>query len=67
MEHQKLYLAQIQFAFATPTSSKIPFILDSSVSIINRGKIRVAANLGKKNSKGVALDKLETQLMQKKP
>ena len=43
--------------FATPTSSKIPFILDSSVSIINRGKIRVAANLGKKIPKGVALDK----------
>ena len=43
--------------FATPTSSKIPFILDSSVSMINRGKIRVAANSGKKIPKGVALDK----------
>ena len=26
--------------FGTPTSSKIPFILDTSVSVINRGKIR---------------------------
>ncbi len=43
--------------FGTPTSSKIPFILDTSVSIINRGKIRVAARTGKKIPKGVALDK----------
>ena len=44
--------------FGTPTSSKIPFILDTSVSVINRGKIRVAAKIGKKIPKGVALDKL---------
>ncbi len=44
--------------FGTPTSSKIPFILDSSVSMINRGKIRVAAKTGKKIPEGVALDKL---------
>ena len=43
--------------FGTPTSSKIPFILDSSVSMINRGKIRVAASAGKKIPEGVALDK----------
>ena len=43
--------------FGTPTSSKIPFILDSSVSMINRGKIRVAARTGKKIPTGVALDK----------
>ena len=43
--------------FATPTSSKIPFILDTSVSVINRGKIRVAARTGKKIPQGVALDK----------
>jgi len=43
--------------FGTPTSSKIPFILDSSVSMINRGKIRVAARTGKKIPDGVALDK----------
>jgi len=43
--------------FGTPTSSKIPFILDTSVSIINRGKIRVAAKTGKKIPAGVALDK----------
>ena len=43
--------------FGTPTSSKIPFILDTSVSIINRGKIRMAAKLGNKIPRGVALDK----------
>ncbi len=44
--------------FGAPTGSKIPFILDTSVSIINRGKIRVAARSGKKIPEGVALDKL---------
>ena len=43
--------------FGTPTSSKVPFILDTSVSMINRGKIRVAAKTGKKIPEGVALDK----------
>ena len=43
--------------FGTPTSSKTPFILDTSVSVINRGKIRVAATTGKKIPEGVALDK----------
>ena len=43
--------------FATPTSSKVPFILDTSVSVINRGKIRVAARTRKKIPQGVALDK----------
>ena len=43
--------------FGTPTSSKTPFILDTSVSVINRGKIRVAAKTGKKIPEGVALDK----------
>ena len=43
--------------FGTPTSSKIPFILDTSVSVINRGKIRFAARTGQKIPKGVALDK----------
>jgi len=42
--------------FGTPTSSQIPFILDSSMSLINRGKIRVAAQTGKKIPYGVALD-----------
>ena len=37
--------------FGTPTSSKVPFILDTSVSVINRGKIRVAARNGKKYQK----------------
>jgi len=43
--------------FGTPTSTKIPFILDTSVSMINRGKIRIAAKTGQKIPKGVALDK----------
>ena len=43
--------------FGTPTGSKIPFILDTSISMINRGKIRVAAREGGKIPKGVALDK----------
>ena len=43
--------------FGTPTGSKIPFILDTSVSLINRGKIRVAAKTDNKIPEGVALDK----------
>ena len=43
--------------FGTPTSSKVPFILDTSVSMINRGKIRVAARTRSKIPEGVALDK----------
>jgi L-2-hydroxycarboxylate dehydrogenase (NAD+) len=43
--------------FGTPTGSKVPFILDTSISIINRGKIRVAAREGEKIPEGVALDK----------
>ena len=43
--------------FGTPTGSKIPFILDTSISMINRGKIRVAARNNQKIPPGVALDK----------
>jgi len=43
--------------FGTPTGSKVPFILDTSISMINRGKIRVAARNNKKIPAGVALDK----------
>ena len=43
--------------FGTPTGSNVPFILDTSVSVINRGKIRLAAKLAKKISKNAALDK----------
>jgi L-2-hydroxycarboxylate dehydrogenase (NAD+) len=43
--------------FGAPTGSKIPFILDTSISMINRGKIRVAAKNNQKIPKGVALDK----------
>ena len=44
-------------AFGFPSFKKKPFIFDSSMSKINRGKIRVAAKLGKKIPYGVALDK----------
>ena len=47
--------------FGSPTGSNIPFILDTSVSMINRGKIRVAAKNGKKIPEGVALDKYGNQ------
>ena len=43
--------------FGTPTGSKIPFILDTSISLINRGKIRLAARNNQKIPQGVALDK----------
>jgi len=43
--------------FGAPSGSKIPFILDTSISIINRGKIRFAARNKKKIPEGVALDK----------
>ncbi len=43
--------------FGSPTNSSVPFILDTSVSMINRGKIRVAAKNKKKIPEGVALDK----------
>ena len=42
--------------FGVPTG-KVPFILDTSTSIINRGKIRRAHKLGKKIPYGVALNK----------
>ena len=43
--------------FGSPTGSKIPFILDTSISMINRGKIRVAARNNQSIPAGVALDK----------
>ena len=42
--------------FGAPTG-KIPFVLDTSTSIINRGKIRRAHKLGEKIPYGVALNK----------
>ena len=42
--------------FGVPTG-KTPFILDTSTSMINRGKIRHAHKFGKKIPHGVALDK----------
>ncbi len=43
--------------FGAPTGSKIPFILDTSISMINRGRIRMAARNNQKIPEGVALDK----------
>ena len=43
--------------FGSPTGSNAPFILDTSVSMINRGKIRVASRTNSKIPEGVALDK----------
>ena len=43
--------------FGSPTGSKVPFILDTSVSMINRGKIRVASRTNSKIPEGVALDR----------
>ena len=42
--------------FGTPTNSKVPFIFDSSISMINRGKIRFASKNNQKLPVGVALD-----------
>ena len=43
--------------FGTPTGSKVPFILDTSISMINRGKIRFADKNNQKIPLGVGLDK----------
>ena len=43
--------------FGSPSGLKAPFILDTSISMINRGKIRVAARNNEKIPQGVALDK----------
>ena len=43
--------------FASPTGTKVPFVLDTSISMINRGKIRRAQKLGIRIPLGVALDK----------
>ena len=43
--------------FGAPSGSKAPFILDTSISMINRGKIRFAAKNNLKLPSGVALDK----------
>ncbi len=43
--------------FGSPTGAKVPFILDTAIAKINRGKIRFAARNNQKIPKGVALDK----------
>ena len=43
--------------FGTPSGSKAPFVFDTSISMINRGKIRFASKNNQKLPIGVALDK----------
>ncbi len=43
--------------FGTPSGLKAPYILDTSISMINRGKIRFASKNNQKLPIGVALDK----------
>ena len=57
MVQKKTLFGTNPICFACPTGTKIPFVLDTSISMINRGKIRRAAKLGKKIPLGVALDK----------
>ncbi len=52
--------------FGTPTGSNVPFILDTSISMINRGKIRFAARNNQKIPEGVALDKFGKQTVDAK-
>ena len=53
---KKSFFGTNPICFGVPTG-KVPFILDTSTSIINRGKIRRAQKLGEKIPYGVALDK----------
>jgi LDH2 family malate/lactate/ureidoglycolate dehydrogenase len=53
----KSLFGQTQYALEPQQDLKVPFILDTSISMINRGKIRVAAREGIKIPEGVALDK----------
>mgnify|MGYP001239996784 CR=1 FL=1 len=54
---KKILFGTNPICFGSPSGTKIPFILDTSVSIINRGKIRFAAKLGKKIPPNAALNK----------
>ena len=54
---RKTLLGTNPICFATPTGNKNPFVLDTSMTLINRGKIRRSLKLGKKIPVGVALDK----------
>ena len=57
MVQKKSLFGTNPICFGTPVGKSTPFILDTSISLINRGKIRLAAKIGKKISKGSALDK----------
>ena len=52
--------------FGTPSGSKIPFILDTSISMINRGKIRFAARNKKKFQRELLWINLENPLQTQK-
>ncbi|MBD1164578.1 Ldh family oxidoreductase [Pelagibacterales bacterium SAG-MED13] len=53
----KSLLGTNPICFGVPTGTKVPFILDSSNSMINRGKIRLAKKNNTKLPAGVALDR----------
>ncbi len=53
----KSLLGTNPICFGTPTGLKVPFILDTSISMINRGKIRFAAKNNQKIPENVALDR----------
>ena len=52
--------------FGSPTGSKVPFILDTSISMINRGKIRFAARNKKKFRRELLWINLENPLQTQK-
>ncbi len=54
---KKILFGTNPICFSCPTNTKIPFVFDTSISKINRGKIRRAAKLGQKIPIDVALDK----------
>ena len=53
----KSFFGTNPICFGTPSGSKIPFIFDTSISMINRGKIRFALKNNKRLPIDVALDK----------
>ena len=57
MDQKKALFGTNPICFGAPTGRKIPFVLDTSISVLNRGKIRIAKKLGQKIPLGVALDK----------
>ncbi|GAA0333551.1 Ldh family oxidoreductase [Oceanobacillus oncorhynchi subsp. oncorhynchi] len=51
------YLGASPFAAAVPSGSESPYVLDMAMTVIARGKIRLAATNGESIAEGLALDK----------